>query len=254
METLTRQELSPPREAHPLAAVLCGSFRRDAARLEQVFEALRHEHLLLSPRSVEWVDPGDDFVRLPEQVSTSAGAIEQAHLDAIKSADFVWLFCPDGYVGPSAALEVGFANAIGVPVLSDCAPREPALAGCVSVVNDASREVVSGALTPQPGGPLSALQRYYERAAERRGWSEESPRDTVLLLTEELGELARAVRVDSGIQRDAQALAGSAAEEIADVQLLLVHLANALGIDLADAVTAKEAINAKRSATRERAA
>jgi NTP pyrophosphatase (non-canonical NTP hydrolase) len=70
----------------------------------------------------------------------------------------------------------------------------------------------------------------------------------MLLLTEEMGELARALRKSAGIQRDQGWEGQDVAEELADVQLYLVHLANISGIELADAVTNKELINAERAA------
>ena len=45
-------------------------------------------------------------------------SIEDHHLLAIKQADFLWLYAPEGYVGISSAFEVGFASAVGLPVFS----------------------------------------------------------------------------------------------------------------------------------------
>lgn len=251
------QALAEPRAAVPadalqvrFRAVLCGSFRRDPTRLTATFDGLRRHYDLLSPSSVQWEDPAATFVRLPHEAGEQVGEIEGRHLAAIRRADFVWLFAPDGYVGTSAALEVGFARSAGVPVMSDSLPDDPVLASMVTIVG--RLELAGEAVLPDPGIPLAALQDYYDRIAERRGWDHESPRDTMLLLTEEVGELARAVRRETGLARDG-AWTGSAAEELADLQLYVVHLANTLGIDLARSVTEKEAINAKRVAT-ERAA
>jgi NTP pyrophosphatase (non-canonical NTP hydrolase) len=99
-----------------------------------------------------------------------------------------------------------------------------------------------------PGRGIDRLQRYYRLAASRRGWDKESPRDALLLLTEELGELARAVRKLEGLDRnhDLDEI-GNVGEELADLQLYIVHLANTLGLELANAVTTKEQVNARRS-------
>lgn len=235
-----------------LRVVLCGSFRRSPDELRETFASLASRYQVLSPLEVTFDDPQADFVRLPHESDESIASIEGRHLRAIEAADFVWLFCPDGYVGRSAAMEVGFASAIGVPVLTDCLPADATLTEMVTVVDAmANVEVI---LAPRPGQPLGSLQRYYGRVAGRRGWANESPRDTLLLLTEELGELARAVRKGSGLARDGGYDSTPIGHELADVQLYLVHLANALGVDLASAVTAKEAINAARHARRESAA
>ena len=68
----------------------------------------------------------------------------------------------------------------------------------------------------------------------------------MLLLTEEIGELARAIRKDAGLNRDKDYNNVSILDELADVQLYLVHLANNLNVNLADAVTQKETKNDAR--------
>lgn len=250
---------SAPRSSSPrrpetgtLTAVLCGTFRRDHDGLARAFETLRLHTHLLSPSSVNFLDPMAEFVRLPHERAEPVREIEQRHLTAIASADFVWLHAPDGYVGSSASLELGHAHALGIPVYSDTAPADATLAAFVTVV--ASPELVPGVLTAAPGAGLRALQHYYSRITARRGWSDESAQDTLLLLTEELGELARAVRKRAGIARDGTWSTEPVAAEIADVQLYLVHLANILGVDLAGAVTDKDAVNAARAASRDSAA
>lgn len=227
-----------------LSAVLCGSFRRDVDGLRQAFDELTRLYRLIAPSSVGFVDASVDFVRLPHQSSESVVDLEQAHLEAVTSADFVWLHCPEGYVGSSAAMELGHARALGVPVFAAQAPQDVTLREFVTVV--AGPVAVASALIVAPGKGLSGLQRYYHRVSERRGWANESAQDTLLLLTEEMGELARAVRKSTGIRRDGEYPGVDVGLEIADVQLYLMHLANALGVDIADAVTAKEAINQRR--------
>ena len=67
----------------------------------------------------------------------------------------------------------------------------------------------------------------------------------MLLLTEEVGELARAIRKRVGLARSGGSASDPAAE-LADVQLYVLHLANVIGVDLADAVAAKEQVNHAR--------
>jgi NTP pyrophosphatase (non-canonical NTP hydrolase) len=230
-----------------LTTVLCGSFRRDPMRLRRTFETLRSEFEVLSPMSLDFVDPAAEFVRLEHELDEPEADVERRHLDAIGRADFVWLHAPDGYVGTSAAMELGHASAQGVAIYSDTRPTDPVLASLVVVV--ASPDGVpryADRTTGDPGTGVGRLQRYYATVASRRGWAGESARDTMLLMTEELGELARAVRLAEGIDQRRTDAGSNLAEELADVQLYLVHLANTLGIDLADAVTRKEAINSAR--------
>jgi NTP pyrophosphatase (non-canonical NTP hydrolase) len=230
-----------------LTVVLCGSFRRAPERLRHCFDTLGCLFQVLSPRSIDFVDPDAEFVRLSDEASQPEHIIEELHLSALKSADFVWLFAPDGYVGTSAAMELGQAWALGVPVFASEIPSDPVIAAKVNVVAEPS-SVGSVLLTQRglPGLGLQRLQNYYRTTALRRGWSNESAKDTMLLLTEELGELARAVRKLEGISRHQSDGGSDVASELADMQLYLVHLANGLGLDLAVAVTDKERVNARR--------
>lgn len=95
---------------------------------------------------------------------------------------------------------------------------------------------------------MQDIQAYIHNVITMRGFAEESPQDVLLMLTEELGELAKAVRKVSGLPMDVQHTnsLGSIEEEVADVFILLVSLCNVLGISLFDAVVAKEELNCKR--------
>jgi NTP pyrophosphatase (non-canonical NTP hydrolase) len=212
-----------------------------------VFQSLQERYEVLSPISVEFVDPAVDFVRLPHELHDDESSIEQKHLDALVDADFVWLHAPDGYLGLSAAFELGHAKSLGIPIFSDTAPLEAMYTPWITIVDSPDKIELRQELRA-PGNGIRSLQNYYERIARRRGWADESAQDTLLLMTEEMGELARAVRKAAGIARHGDWDGQDVGEELADVQLYLVHLANVLGIDLADVVTAKEAINARRSA------
>jgi NTP pyrophosphatase (non-canonical NTP hydrolase) len=241
---MTAQTLDSPATKIALSAVLCGSFHRDPAGLAKAHEHLARRFTLLSPRAVGFVDATADFVRLPDEMGKAVDTIEGQHLEAVVKADFVWLHAPDGYVGTSAAMEIGHARALGIPVFTDTAPSDETLRGYVTVVVDPDE--VAPVLTAAPGQGLAGLQQYYRRISERRGWEDETAQNTLLLLTEELGELARAVRKTTGLRRDGAYPPSAVEHEIADVQLYLVHLANTLGINIATAVTEKENLNAQR--------
>lgn len=249
-EWVARQSRASMGDATRPRVVLCGSFRRDPASLQMSLARLRERFEVLAPRSVSFVDLDVDFVRLPDEANQSTREIELRHLEAISEADFVWLHAPDGYVGTSASMEIGHANALGIPVFTDVDLDDEMLASMTLRVSsiDSVELVVND--TVKPGAGVDALQRYYRRTSERRGWGGESPRDTLLLMTEEFGELARAVRKSEGLARASEFVDTDVALELADVQLYLVHLANSLGIDLARAVTRKEQINDDRARLR----
>jgi NTP pyrophosphatase (non-canonical NTP hydrolase) len=250
------EPLQPPaqHDDEALDVVVCGSFRKERRQLEADIEELtRAGCAILSPADTDFVEEREGFVFARHELGSTPEEIERVHLGAIHRANFVWLHAPNGYLGPSAAFEVGMASAAGVPVFSRRQPVDVALKSFVRP--SASPTIAAAACRREtvhaPGTPLASLQTYYRRVAQERGWDAESPTECMLLLTEEVGELARAVRIATGLARDASRREADVAEELADVQLYIIHLANTLSLDLASAVTIKEAHNARRQLLRE---
>lgn len=226
-----------------LNAVICGSFRRDPRSLRREFRELKEAGCtVLSPHDLDFVDEVDGFVFGSYDLGRSTAEIEQQHLRSMEKADFVWLHCPDGYVGTSATMELGFAQALGLSVFSAELPSDVTLADLVTecASPDAAVTSLKRDRRDAPGRALLALQSYYARVAEERGWSEETATLTLELLRGEVDELEGAMR--EAADND------SAALELADVQLYLVHLANILDVDLGEAVRDKERINHERFA------
>lgn len=96
---------------------------------------------------------------------------------------------------------------------------------------------------------LSQLQAYQQAICQFRGWDTSTDLETFLLFTEEIGELAKAVRNRLALYQEAGKSAGpnELAGEFADVLSYLMDLANRFDVDLEGAFRAKEALNAKRS-------
>ncbi len=225
-----------------VTAVLCGSFRHDVDGLRSDFESLlKMGCRVLSPLTLDWTAERDGFVFSAEEEGEDPGTIEQRHLAAMRQAHFVWLHSPAGYVGRSAAMELGYAHALGLPIFTRTLPEDITLTGLVrrtSEVKLAIDAIRSGDISA-PAIGLDALQRYYYRAAQARGWSNEQVDECLSLINGELRELREAIQTSGSGSREA-------ALEIADVQLYIAHLANIAGIDLASAVVEKEQINTQR--------
>jgi hypothetical protein len=79
---------------------------------------------VLSPADPRVVDQFGDFLFVASDRLRSIGLVEDRHLSAIAASDFVWLANPDGYIGPSAAMEIGYATARHVPVFSAEVPSD----------------------------------------------------------------------------------------------------------------------------------
>ena len=140
------------------------------------------------------------------------------------------------------------AHALGVPVFCREAPLDVTLRHFAEVVAGplAALERVGGLGTHTPSRPLDIFQDYSSASLRGAGYSRESPQDTMLLLTEEIGELARAVRHRVGLARSGGYHGEDAGAELADVQLYLMHLANVLDVRIGDAVALKERANAQK--------
>lgn len=96
---------------------------------------------------------------------------------------------------------------------------------------------------------LPELQDYLRAKAIERGFSKD-PKDQLLFLAEEVGELAKAVRGHINLGFSDTTTRADVQEEIADVQIVLTILANMLDVDIAEAVRSKEAKNEHRQWTK----
>jgi NTP pyrophosphatase (non-canonical NTP hydrolase) len=95
---------------------------------------------------------------------------------------------------------------------------------------------------------LPELQRYMDEICKERGWTRDSYAEKFLLFTEEVGELAKAIRKTQGLyQEKARQKHVELEEEFADVLSYLLDLANYFQIDLETAFREKERVNAART-------
>jgi NTP pyrophosphatase (non-canonical NTP hydrolase) len=228
--------------------VLSGSYRKAFETLKATYEEFRDLGCtILSPSSVSIVHEHDGFVYMQGEETQTPERIEDRHLKAIQRANFVWLHAPEGYVGPTAALEVGYANAVGVPVYAQQSPADAILRSFVRVVDSPASVLKVRPQHPETPAPaLNAFQEYYKRAAIQRGYTKEQPKDCLLLMVEEVGELARALRKREKLVRHGSYKGSNEAHELADVFLYVVHMANVLDLDLASIVQEKEIMNVEK--------
>lgn len=94
---------------------------------------------------------------------------------------------------------------------------------------------------------IKEAQEYIQRICDENDWNGGSQAERFLLFTEEVGELAKAIRVEEGMYvepgREPEDLAG----EFADVFSYLLDLANRYDIDLEKAMLEKQKKNEKRT-------
>lgn len=116
---------------------------------------------------------------------------------------------------------------------------------------------------PESPATVASWQSYIKAVVGARGWDEASELEVFLLLSEEVGEVAKALRVYRDLFSEVRPAAkdpteakvdgegraeGKArlAEELADVFSYLLDLANRFDIDLEDALRIKEIQNRER--------
>ena len=238
-----------------LSIVISGSFRRyfdGISETVKAFEALGVD--VLSPKASKVINPGEEFAVLETDDTDDPKTLEQRHLDAIVAADALYLYNPDGYIGDSSKMELGWAIALGKPVFCKELVADSTLkffCGTVATPEEVNVELVnrSSLATINHRSSVAVLQHYIHDMVVRRGFDKETPRDVLLLMVEEVGELAKAVRKYLGLKSDEERkerypkLEG----ELADVFIYLLDLANLLEISLFQALHEKEQENEKRS-------
>ena len=97
---------------------------------------------------------------------------------------------------------------------------------------------------------LNEIQKYIKKVIDIRGFGNQPVEQAMLLLVEEVGELAKAIRkektnmcIDKNKIKNYDTVEG----EIADVFIVLTSVCNLLNINLYDVFYEKENINVERS-------
>ena len=94
---------------------------------------------------------------------------------------------------------------------------------------------------------LNDVQEYINKMLKERGFEGQARKDIMLLLTEEVGELAKEVRKSTNMRIDQKEIRkDELSDEIADVFIYILSMCHEANIDLLDALKNKEMKNMKR--------
>lgn len=96
---------------------------------------------------------------------------------------------------------------------------------------------------------LDEIQQYIKDVIELRGFSNQPIEQQLLLLVEEVGELAKSIRKEkTSMSIDKMKIKNydSIESEVADVFIVLTSICNNLGINMFEAIKEKEAENINR--------
>jgi hypothetical protein len=159
-----------------------------------VYELMAHSVRVLSPADPRVVAAQGKFLFVASDRVRSVRLVQDRHLESIRAADFLWLVCPDGYVGQSASMEIGFAAGAGIPVFATRSPSDLTLSEYVVIVpsiEDAIRRTETQPRSHRPEGLLidpHASIEVAHRILDRLG--------TALAQAGEAGDLARSTHRD----------------------------------------------------------
>lgn len=237
--------------------VISGSFRKHFEGIQEKIEEFEKAGIVvLSPKKAKVVNPTEEFAILETDKTTDPKTLEQQHLDAIYEADVLYLYNEKGYIGASATMELGWALALGKPIYAKEEGEDFTLklyCGKIATPKEIKKDLVQRECclvdTICYRSPLAHLQEYIHKGVVQRGFDKETPRDIMLLMVEEVGELAKALRKYSGlkIDQDKKEKYTKVESELADVFIYLLDLANSCGINLFKAFQEKEQENVKRT-------
>jgi len=105
--------------------VLSGSFRNHIDYILKIKKQFKKQGVcVLSPRFVNPKNPGEVFVIFTGEEGLTPLELERYHLNSIKSSDALVICCPQGYVGASAMIEIGYAHALGKRIIFTEKPNE----------------------------------------------------------------------------------------------------------------------------------
>lgn len=94
---------------------------------------------------------------------------------------------------------------------------------------------------------LEDFQKYVKELEAERGFSDQNVIEKCLLLGEEVGELFKAVRKSEKLSIDKNSSFGKVSDELADIIIYVLSIANRFDINLEDAFRKKEEINKSRT-------
>lgn len=104
---------------------LSGSFRKHLDYILKVRKVLVDNGVeVLSPRFTEPKNPGEEFVVFSGEEGMAPLELERHHLHSIEQCDALIVCDPEGYVGASALIEIGYAQALGKRIIFAEKPEE----------------------------------------------------------------------------------------------------------------------------------
>jgi Tfp pilus assembly PilM family ATPase len=104
---------------------ISGSFRKHLNYILKIKDILAKKGVeVLSPRFTDPKNPGEEFVIFSGEENLTPLQLERYHLDSISKSDALIVCDPEGYVGASALIEIGYAHSLGKRIIFTEKPEE----------------------------------------------------------------------------------------------------------------------------------
>jgi hypothetical protein len=141
-----------------IKVTVSGSFRRHLHAISSAVQELTDLHVsVLSPSDPRVVGATGEFLFVASDRIRSVRLVQDRHMESIRASDFLWLVAPDGYVGQSASMEIGFAVANSVPIFSRTYPTDLTLRQYVRRVVSPHQVLERVASSSEPSSVVSFL-------------------------------------------------------------------------------------------------
>ncbi|KKN00010.1 hypothetical protein LCGC14_1142100 [marine sediment metagenome] len=235
------------------SVTISGSLRKFLDRIRVYIRDFEKNSIkVLSPKISEIQTNKDGFIYFKNDKKKPIDLIEKTHLLNISYSDFLFVVNPNGYIGTSTLIEIGYALALNKKIFSSDLPSDMLL----------RQFVISGKTIPQIiellplkrhkklselSPNLNKIQKYIRMKVIEREFDDESENDLFILLLEEIGELATIIRVYSGLKTKETTIQNqkllNVEEEIADIFIYILIFANKFGINLFKSFISKERKN-----------
>jgi hypothetical protein len=119
--------------------VIVGSFRKHYTEIINIIDEFREDGIeVLSPKKSWIVEELKGFVILAsdkdENEESEVKYIESKVLSNIDNASFIYLCNPSGYIGVSAAFEIGYAISVKKQIFASALPNDGMIAKFITAV------------------------------------------------------------------------------------------------------------------------
>ena len=109
-----------------ISTVISGSYRKHLTGIFNLKSFLEGKGItVLSPVGSHAVNPGDEFIILDADPVRDERILQDSVFAKIRKSTFLVAYNKDGYLGKAALLEVGYALAHGIQVLTVEAVEDP---------------------------------------------------------------------------------------------------------------------------------